>query len=70
MKKLQRFARLRSLTRSATQSAAPVELAPPFSDVVLLQTTFFISEDGVIESVLQRYHSYGELREHVTGPVD
>jgi peroxiredoxin len=48
----------------------PVELAPPFSDVALLPTTVFIDEDGVIESVLQGYHSYDELHEHAIGPVD
>lgn len=48
----------------------PVELAPPFSDVNLLPTTVFIDKDGVIESVLQGYHSYDELREHAIGRVD
>jgi len=48
----------------------PVELAPPFSDVTLLPTTVFIDEDGMIENVLQGYHSYDELREYAIGPVD
>ncbi len=48
----------------------PVKSAPPFSDITAVPTTFFIDRNGMIESVLEGYHSYDELREHAIGTVD
>ena len=48
----------------------PVQIEPPFTDINAVPTTIFIDHRGFIETVLQGYHSYNDLRSRAIGPVD
>jgi peroxiredoxin len=46
--------------------ASAESLPGPFTDVLIIPTTFFIDRNGVIQSVLVGYKSFEVLREHAT----
>lgn len=40
------------------------ELPAPFDSVLVIPTTFFIDRNGIIQSVLEGYHDYDQLKEY------
>jgi peroxiredoxin len=44
----------------------PGELAPPFSDVTAIPTTFFIDRNGKIQKVFVGLHEFDELKRNAT----
>lgn len=47
--------------------ASASDLPSPYNDVTALPTTFFIDEEGVIETILVGYHDYECLKKHALG---
>ena len=48
------------------QVAASEDLPSPYSNIIVIPTTFFIDRNGIIQSVLVGYKEYDELKRHAT----